>query len=70
MIVSDVTPQGFIFYFNFFQKECRLRDLTYSAHIKVDVEYTRGKQIVQRKGVPIGRFFKLIPLTSQNANHA
>lgn len=35
--------------------ECRLRDLTYSANIFVDVEYTRGKQIVRRKLVNIGR---------------
>ncbi|KAI8070852.1 DNA-directed RNA polymerase III subunit RPC2 [Gongronella butleri] len=35
--------------------ECRLRDLTYSANIFVDVEYTRGKQIVRRKNVNIGR---------------
>ncbi|KAI9315932.1 DNA-directed RNA polymerase III subunit RPC2 [Dichotomocladium elegans] len=35
--------------------ECRLRDLTYAANIYVDVEYTRGKQIVKRKNVNIGR---------------
>ena len=35
--------------------ECRLRDLTYAANIFVDVEYTRGKQIVKRKNVMIGR---------------
>ncbi|KAI8967422.1 DNA-directed RNA polymerase III subunit RPC2 [Mycotypha africana] len=35
--------------------ECRLRDLTYSANIYVDVEYTRGRQIVKRKNVMIGR---------------
>ncbi|KAG0004534.1 DNA-directed RNA polymerase III core subunit ret1 [Modicella reniformis] len=35
--------------------ECRLRDLTYSANIYVDIEYVRGRQIVRRKGVPIGR---------------
>ena len=44
MISYDVTPQ-----------ECRLRDLTYSAPIYVDVEYVRGRQIVLRKGVLIGR---------------
>lgn len=44
MIAYDVTPQ-----------ECRLRDLTYSAPIYVDVEYVRGRQIVLRKGVMIGR---------------
>ncbi|KAG4304684.1 hypothetical protein PORY_001737 [Pneumocystis oryctolagi] len=35
--------------------ECRLRDLTYSAPIMVDIEYTRGRQVVRRKGVQIGR---------------
>ena len=30
--------------------ECRLRDMTYSAPITVDVEYTRGKELVERKG--------------------
>ena len=35
--------------------ECRLRDLTYSASIYVDIEYTRGTQIVKRKAIPIGR---------------
>ncbi|KAI0986607.1 hypothetical protein GJ496_007640 [Pomphorhynchus laevis] len=34
--------------------ECRLRDLTYSAPILVDVEYTRGCQRVLRKGLIIG----------------
>lgn len=42
-------------------QQCRLRDMTYSAPISVDVEYTRGKEIVVRKGkdgqgaIPIGR---------------
>ena len=42
-------------------QECRLRDMTYSAPISVDVEYTRGKEIVVRRGkngqgaIPIGR---------------
>eukprot|EP00158_Paraphelidium_tribonemae_P008768 Partr_v1_DN28677_c2_g1_i2_m50475 putative dna-directed RNA polymerase len=35
--------------------ECRLRDLTYAAPISVDIRYTRSKQLVIRKGVPIGR---------------
>ncbi|KAJ1916405.1 DNA-directed RNA polymerase III complex subunit Rpc2 [Mycoemilia scoparia] len=35
--------------------ECRLRDLTYAASIFVDVEYTRGRQLVRRRGVVIGR---------------
>ena len=34
--------------------ECRLRDITYSAPIVVTIQYTRGKQIVQRN-VNIGR---------------
>eukprot|EP00741_Cyanophora_paradoxa_P012668 tig00020614_g12239.t1 len=35
--------------------ECRLRDMTYAAPITVDVRYTRGKEIVVRKGVVVGR---------------
>jgi DNA-directed RNA polymerase III subunit RPC2 len=35
--------------------QCRLRDITYAAPIHVDLEYTRGKQLVDRKGVVIGR---------------
>jgi DNA-directed RNA polymerase III subunit RPC2 len=35
--------------------ECRLRDLTYAAPIRVDIRYVRGRSIVARKGVPIGR---------------
>ncbi|MFH4983624.1 hypothetical protein AB6A40_010333 [Gnathostoma spinigerum] len=35
--------------------ECRLRDMTYSAPIMVDIEYTRGNQRVVRKGLTIGR---------------
>nr|QBH67447.1 DNA-directed RNA polymerase subunit beta [Ustilago esculenta] len=35
--------------------ECRLRDITYSAHIFVNIEYTRGGKIVRRKNVAIGR---------------
>ena len=35
--------------------DCRLRDLTYSAPITVDIEYTRGQQRVIRNGLPIGR---------------
>ena len=49
-IVEDITPQ-----------QCRLRDMTYAAPVTVDVEYTRGKEIVTRQskngvgGVTIGR---------------
>lgn len=35
--------------------ECRLRDITYSGPILVDIEYTRGNTLVQRSNVPIGR---------------
>ncbi|XP_037499224.1 DNA-directed RNA polymerase III subunit RPC2 [Rhipicephalus sanguineus] len=35
--------------------ECRLRDMTYSAPIVVDIEYTRGQERVQRSDFPIGR---------------
>lgn len=35
--------------------ECRLRDLTYAAPVAVDIEYTRGKSRVIRKGIVIGR---------------
>ena len=49
-VVEEITPQ-----------QCRLRDMTYAAPITVDVEYTRGKEIVTRTskngvgGVVIGR---------------
>uniref|UniRef100_A0AC34RCG1 DNA-directed RNA polymerase n=2 Tax=Panagrolaimus sp. JU765 TaxID=591449 RepID=A0AC34RCG1_9BILA len=36
-------------------QECRFRDLTYSAPIFVDLEYTRGNQRVLRRGTVIGR---------------
>ncbi|KAJ2509363.1 DNA-directed RNA polymerase III complex subunit Rpc2 [Coemansia sp. RSA 1939] len=35
--------------------ECRLRDMTYAAPVAVDIEYTRGRSRVIRKGVVIGR---------------
>lgn len=35
--------------------ECRLRDMTYSAPITVDIEYTRGNQRVIRNKLLIGR---------------
>ncbi|KAI1301803.1 DNA-directed RNA polymerase III subunit RPC2 [Halotydeus destructor] len=35
--------------------ECRLRDITYSAPITVDIEYTRGTQRVIMKGQVLGR---------------
>nr|ALK02052.1 RNA polymerase III second largest subunit [Starmerella magnoliae] len=35
--------------------ECRIRDLTYAAPIYVDVEYTKGNEIVVRRDIVIGR---------------
>ncbi len=35
--------------------ECRLRDMTYSAPVVVDIEYLRGQQRIVRKDLPIGR---------------
>lgn len=35
--------------------ECRLRDMTYSAPIYVDVEYTRGRKIIMHRDLEIGR---------------
>lgn len=35
--------------------ECRLRDTTYGAPILVTIQYTRGKNIVKRTNVCIGR---------------
>jgi DNA-directed RNA polymerase III subunit RPC2 len=43
-INSSITPH-----------ECRLRDLSYSAPIRVDVKYSRGKVEVVSRGVLIGR---------------
>ncbi|TCD62821.1 DNA-directed RNA polymerase III core subunit ret1 [Steccherinum ochraceum] len=35
--------------------ECRLRDITYGAPILVTIQYTRGKSVVRRANVNIGR---------------
>lgn len=35
--------------------ECRLRDMTYSAPIYVDIEYTRGRKIIMHRDLEIGR---------------
>jgi len=43
-ITSSITPF-----------DCRLRDCTYWAPIYVNVKYTRGRQLVVKSGVPIGR---------------
>ena len=39
----------------FTPQECRLRDITYSAPIKVDVEYTVGAARKLRRGLVVGR---------------
>lgn len=44
--------------------ECRLRDMTYSAPITVDIEYTRGSQRVVRHNLPIGR----MPIMLRSSN--
>lgn len=38
-----------------FPHECRLRDLTYSAGIFVNIEYYRDGMLVRRRNVPIGK---------------
>lgn len=35
--------------------ECRLRDTTYSAPVLVTIQYTRGRNVVRRANVNIGR---------------
>lgn len=44
MITLDVSPN-----------ECRLRDLTYSGNIYVDIEYTKNKKIIVKKNVFVGK---------------
>ena len=36
-------------------QECRLRDITYAGTICVDIEYVRGKSIVSKRNIEIGR---------------
>lgn len=70
LILSDVDPEFYLKYVDIRigQKssssvrdqldpphECRLRDMTYSAPIYVDVEYTRGRNIIMHKDVEIGK---------------
>ncbi len=38
-LTSSITPQ-----------QCRQRDMTYSARVSVDIEYTRGKELVVKRG--------------------
>jgi DNA-directed RNA polymerase beta subunit len=65
-VTSDVDPNFYLKYLDIFVGEpcveqdyiyepitphqCRLRDMTYAAPISVDVEYTRGREIVVRRG--------------------
>ena len=44
--------------------ECRLRDMTYAAPVKVDIEYTRGNTRVLKKDVTIGR----MPIMLRSSN--
>ncbi|KAL1131980.1 hypothetical protein AAG570_011591, partial [Ranatra chinensis] len=44
--------------------ECRLRDMTYSAPITVDIEYTRGNTKVARSNLIIGR----MPIMLRSSN--
>ncbi|CAI4036501.1 hypothetical protein SMKI_15G3480 [Saccharomyces mikatae IFO 1815] len=70
MILSDVDPEFYLKYVDIRvgkksssstkdyltpPHECRLRDMTYSAPIYVDIEYTRGRNIIMHKDVEIGR---------------
>lgn len=43
-VVNEVTPM-----------ECRLREMTYAAPIFVDIEYTRGRNIVRKNDIEIGK---------------
>ncbi|CAI4051907.1 hypothetical protein SKDZ_15G3490 [Saccharomyces kudriavzevii ZP591] len=70
LILSDVDPEFYLKYIDIRvgkksssstkdyltpPHECRLRDMTYSAPIYVDIEYTRGRNIIMHKDVEIGR---------------
>lgn len=46
--------------------ECRLRDMTYSAPITVDIEYIRGNQRVIKNKQLIGRYLFIFILISIN----
>ena len=48
-IIEDITPH-----------QCRLRDITYAAPITVNIEYTRGKEIIVRQGPRAGDLGLLI----------
>eukprot|EP00124_Ichthyophonus_hoferi_P000134 Ihof_evm24s4 gene=Ihof_evmTU24s4 len=79
-IRSDADPSFYLRYLNIkvgkpseeayesqkkiFPHECRLRDMTYSAPIYVDVEYVKDKQRVRRESVAIGR----MPIMLRSSN--
>jgi DNA-directed RNA polymerase III subunit RPC2 len=44
VVINSITPH-----------ECRLRDLTYSAPICVDIEYTRDGRVIHKPNVQIGK---------------
>lgn len=56
--------EGFNMSKNVTPHECRLRDLTYSAPITVDIEYTRGNQKVIRNDLLVGR----MPIMLRSSN--
>ncbi|KAL7344526.1 DNA-directed RNA polymerase III subunit RPB2 [Encephalitozoon intestinalis] len=41
--------------YDVFPIECRLRDMTYSANIYVDIEYVRNRQIIVKRDICIGK---------------
>lgn len=70
LILSDVDPEFYLKYVDIRvghrstssskdyivpPHECRLRDMTYSAPVYVDIEYTRGRNIIMHRDVEIGR---------------
>jgi len=54
-VAEPQIEESFNVYKKIYPHECRLRDLTYSAPIYTDVEYTRGTKLVIHKELPIGR---------------
>ncbi|KAJ3299114.1 DNA-directed RNA polymerase III core subunit ret1, partial [Borealophlyctis nickersoniae] len=42
-------------YFPVTPQQCRLRDLTYAAHIYIDFTYRRGNQVIHKDNMDIGR---------------
>ncbi|SCU93725.1 LAME_0F04786g1_1 [Lachancea meyersii CBS 8951] len=70
LVLSDVDPEFYLKYVDIRvgykssssskdyivpPHECRLRDMTYSAPVYVDIEYTRGRNIIMHRDVEIGR---------------